>query len=254
MTRSIIPRSIADFPLASMRRGASVASVVAFVTLSVLGFVSSGQDRGPATTGRSAVVESTLFEPVAGQASPGNAGLFVGVNEFKSDPDVHPLRFAVNDAVEQCHLFVTELKLLPARQCYLAISGVPVGERVTRHLAELKQLGVQVVGAEKSTILRSFVMTRQNAAPGTGLLVVSFSSHGFTEKRVDYVMPSDGLRAFLEDTAVRLSSVEEQMSASKAGHRLLLVDACQERLSDAARMAGLPAGQAMTADFSDLLK
>ena len=209
---------------------------------------------------RSLVVEgaagggTALFAPLADEASAGNAGLFVGVNQFTVDPDVQPLRFAVNDAVEQCHLFVTELKLLSARQCYLALSGEPAGERVTRHLAELKQLGVQVVGAEKSTILRSFVRARQGVQTKTGLLVVSFSSHGFTDKRIGYVMPSDGLRTFLEDTAIRLSSVEEQMNASQAGHRLLLVDACQERLSDGSRSSEIMNGQAMTADFLELLK
>ncbi|MFO0819474.1 MAG: SUMF1/EgtB/PvdO family nonheme iron enzyme [Pirellulales bacterium] len=178
----------------------------------------------------------------------------MGVNKFTADPDVQPLRFAVNDAIEQCHLFVVELKLLPANQCVLALSGEAVGERVQRHLADLKQRGVQVVGAEKSTLLRSFVRVRGLVRPITGLLVVSFSSHGFTDKRVGYVMPSDGLRTFLEDTAIRLSSVEEQMNASQAGHRLLLVDACQERLSDAARGSGMTGGQAMTADFLELLK
>ncbi|MFO0905747.1 MAG: SUMF1/EgtB/PvdO family nonheme iron enzyme [Pirellulales bacterium] len=215
---------------------------------------------GTAAAGRSLVVEgaasggASLFAPLSDVASSGNGGLFVGVNQFTADPDMQPLRFAVNDAVEQCHLFVAELKLLPARQCYLAISGEPSGERVTRHLAELKQLGVQVVGAEKSTILRSFVRTRQGVQPKSGLLVVSFSSHGFTDKRVGYVMPSDGLRTFLEDTAIRLSSVEEQMNASQAGHRLLLVDACQERLSDGARSSRIASGRAMTADFLELLK
>ncbi|MFO0820890.1 MAG: SUMF1/EgtB/PvdO family nonheme iron enzyme [Pirellulales bacterium] len=210
---------------------------------------------GPRNIVRDATVESSpaLFTPLSSEAAAGNGGLFVGVNKFK-DANVQPLRFAVNDAIEQCHLFVVELNLLPARQCVLALSGEAVGEGVQRHLDELKQRGVQVVEAEKSTLLQSFVLVRGYVRPMTGLLVVSFSSHGFTDKRVGYVMPSDGLRTFLEDTAVRLSSVEEQMNASQAGHRLLLVDACQERLSDAARSSGMTGGQAMTADFLELLK
>lgn len=46
-----------------------------------------------------------------------------------------------------------------------------------------------------------------------------------------YVMPHDGLRELMSDTALRLSAIERLMDASSAGHRLLFVDACQERVS-----------------------
>ncbi|MFO0819485.1 MAG: SUMF1/EgtB/PvdO family nonheme iron enzyme [Pirellulales bacterium] len=245
----------------TIRRRGRAAGTLALCLVSVA--LSSAQDSskpsrpaGPRNIALDATAESSpsLFTPLSSEPSAGNGGLFVGVNKFTADPDVQPLRFAVNDAIEQCHLFVVELKLLPANQCVLALSGEAAGERVQRHLDDLKQRGVQVVGAEKSTLLRSFVRVRGFVRSMTGLLVVSFSSHGFTDKRVGYVMPSDGLRTFLEDTAIRLSSVEEQMNASQAGHRLLLVDACQERLSDAARSSGMTGGQAMTADFLELLK
>ncbi|MFO0819467.1 MAG: SUMF1/EgtB/PvdO family nonheme iron enzyme [Pirellulales bacterium] len=233
------------------------------LTLYLIGVTLSAQEKrepirpaGPRNIVREATAESSpsLLAPLSSEAAEGNGGLFVGVNEFSADPDVPPLRFAVNDAIEQCHLFVVELKLLPAHHCVLALSGVAVGEKVHQHLDDLKQRGVQMVGAEKSVLLRSFVRVRGFVRPMTGLLVVSFSSHGFTDKRVGYVMPSDGLRTFLEDTAIRLASVEEQMNASQAGHRLLLVDACQERLSVAARSSTMTGSQAMTADFLELLK
>lgn len=197
---------------------------------------------------------ASLFAPLSEEASAGNGGLFVGVNEFRADSGVPPLRFAVNDAVEQCYLFVVELKLLPAKQCVLALSGSPAGVVVSQHLEELKRRGVQVLGAERSTILQSLVATCKAERPKTGLIVASFSSHGFTSNRQGFVMPSDGLRTLLEDTAISLTSVEQRLESSQAGHRLLLVDACQERLSEGARAGGTEGGQAMTADFAALLK
>ena len=60
---------------------------------------------------------NAVFRPVAEQAPAGNAGLFVGVNEFTEDNDIPPLRFAVHDAIEQSHLFVVRLQLIPPRNC-----------------------------------------------------------------------------------------------------------------------------------------
>ena len=58
------------------------------------------------------------MRPVDASLRLGNAGLFVGVNEFE-DESIQSLRFAVNDAVAQAHLFVLELQLIPAENATL---------------------------------------------------------------------------------------------------------------------------------------
>jgi uncharacterized caspase-like protein len=84
---------------------------------------------------------------------------------------------------------------------------------------------------------------------------VSLSSHGFEDASVPCITPADGLKSFLSDTAVKLATIEDQMRNSKAGHRLLLVDACQEKVSVATEKAiSVRATIAMSSTFSDILK
>jgi formylglycine-generating enzyme required for sulfatase activity len=69
--------SIAASPRAPHRVLAAAASLIAlslFCTPFIA--VTSGQDRPAATTNRNVVVEGTLFEPLEGVATSGNAGLF----------------------------------------------------------------------------------------------------------------------------------------------------------------------------------
>jgi formylglycine-generating enzyme required for sulfatase activity len=210
--------------------------------------ISRGQDRGPATTGRSAVVESTLFEPVTGQAPPGNAGLFIGVNEFPKDARLNRLQFAVHDAVEQAYLFVFELKLIPAENCFLLLSGAPTAEPVRQHLERLKASKAVVSSADRNEILSKLETLSGIGGKPSDLLVCSVSSHGFIADGRPYVMPSDGSKSRLKLTAVSLDQVEVDMEQSRAGHRLLFVDACQERV--AAKSTGVAmAEQGMDAAF-----
>jgi uncharacterized caspase-like protein len=179
--------------------------------------------------------------------------MFVGVNEFTRDVGLNELAYAVHDAIELAHLFVFELKLMPASNCYLLLSGEPASDAATvkQHLAQLKAAGAKVSGADRSKILLTFLDLRKIAKSELNLFVCSFSSHGFNEGRTAYVMPSDGHRELLSDTAVPLETIETKMEDSKAGHRLLLVDACQERVS---ARGSTSTGKAAEAAFIDALK
>ncbi|MFO0905758.1 MAG: SUMF1/EgtB/PvdO family nonheme iron enzyme [Pirellulales bacterium] len=210
--------------------------------------LSSGQEGPSARPSRSLVVEGTVFEPVAGAAPSGNAGLFIGVNEFTKDKKLNRLQFAVHDAVEQAYLFVFELKLIPAENCILLLSGEPTAPSVQRHLEQLKAAKAVVSTADRNEILSQLETVRGIGTKAADLLVCSVSSHGFMAEGRPYVMPSDGLKTRLKLTAVALDTVEEDMEQSQAGHRLLFVDACQERI--AAKSVGPPtAEQGMDAAF-----
>ena len=191
------------------------------------------------------------YAPVAGKAPANNAGLFVGVNTFAVDQGLRSLNFAVNDAIAQAHLFVLELKLVSPGNCYLALSGQPTSERVKEQLAALEKAGIRRVSAGKSHVLRTLLVVERIPADESDLLVVSISSHGFEERGVPYAMPSDGLRSMLADTAINILSVERRLAESKAGKRLLLLDACRER--PAAEGKGGDGSGAMTAAFRDAL-
>lgn len=172
-----------------------------------------------------------LFEPLAVEALAGNAGFFVGVGEFPNDDGVSSLSFATHDAIELAYLFSLELQLIPPKNCHLALGGEPTAEAVKGHLEQLRRAGAKITTADRSRILLTLRQVKGIAQDPSNLLICSFSSHGFQDRADPYVMPSDGVRDLLAETAVPLKTIETMMQDSKAGHRLLLVDACQERVS-----------------------
>src|SRR5438034_10023198 len=95
------------------------------------------------------------YAPVVPNAPAHNAGLFVGVNEFRVDKVIAPLRFAVDDAIAQAHLFVIDLKLIAPDNAFIALSGAPSTETAATQLAELSKTGVLRVDAVKSSVLMS---------------------------------------------------------------------------------------------------
>ncbi len=176
-----------------------------------------------------------LFKPVSAEASSGNSGLFVGVNRFDKDESLNDLAYAVHDAIEIAYLFAFELKLIPPENCVLLLSGEPSlnesSSMIQDHLEQLRRSGATIKSADRTEIFLSFIKLTKIAAKESDLLVTSFSSHGFEDRGMAYIMPSDGVKQLLSATAVPLQTIESQMQESKAGHRLLLVDACQERIS-----------------------
>ncbi|MGD0060502.1 MAG: SUMF1/EgtB/PvdO family nonheme iron enzyme [Verrucomicrobiia bacterium] len=185
--------------------------------------------------------------PIADSAPGGNAALFVGVNQFGEDTSLQSLRFAVNDAIAQTHLFVLELKLIPAENTYLALSGEPSTDEAKIQVAALEKAGVHRISALKSSLLRALQTVANIPSAAEDMVVVSVSSHGFEERGQAFVMPADGIRGFLEDTAVNLGSVEQRLAQSKAGKRLMLVDACREKPIIGGKGADVPMSPAFRA-------
>ena len=88
-----------------------------------------GQEPGVRGVG---VRQQTLIAPVSPRPSVGNAGLFVGVNQFSKQSGLGTLQFAVHDAIELAFAFVVELQLIPPQNCWLLIEGVT--QRSNHHL------------------------------------------------------------------------------------------------------------------------
>ena len=166
------------------------------------------------------------FKPLSDTS--GNAGLFVGVNEFTGDPSLSPLRFAANDAIAIAHLFIAEIGLVPADRAIVLISGEPAGPKASAQLDDLRTRGVHVGKPRYIDFFRGLRDTISRPEQRDDLLVLSLSSHGFEERGTVYVMPCDGLRASLFATGIKLSDVEDAVGKSKAGKRLLVLDTCRE--------------------------
>lgn len=173
----------------------------------------------------------------AGQSTAGNAALFVGVNTFR-DEDVQPLRFAVNDAVAQAHLFVLQLQLVPARNTVLLVSGEPSTAAARRQLEALREAGVRISEALRAEMLRELRWVSDRATRTADLLLASISSHGFEDGAVPYILPTDGLLSDLAENGLSLKAVETRLEKSKAGTRLLIVDACRERPTSGGKNLG----------------
>ncbi|MEM0914904.1 MAG: SUMF1/EgtB/PvdO family nonheme iron enzyme [Planctomycetota bacterium] len=202
-----------------------------------------------AQSDRAIGVEAVYTAPVAEAAPAGNAGLFVGINTFTDDRGIRPLRYAVNDAVAQAHLFVVELRLIAPNNAFLALAGEPSTDSARQQLAALRAAGVAEIPGRKTSVLRQLLLVEKLPNAASDLLVVSISSHGFEEDGTAYAMPTDGLRGILGDTAIDLGTVEHRLARSKAGKRLLILDACRERPSADGKGGDLP----MTAAFRGAL-
>ena len=186
------------------------------------------------------------FNLVSEKPSPASAALFVGVNSFSEDNGLANLRCAVNDAVEQAFVFVRELKLIKPENCILCLSGQPTTPLVAKQLQLLKQSGAEVTAATKPKILQSLRIIGRIGSSRQDIVVVSFSTHGFESRSGVYLMPTDGLRGFLDDTAIFSGTVKDTIGKSRAGKKLLILDACRERVENS-RSSG--SGRAMSQRF-----
>lgn len=238
----------------SQLRSACGWIAVAFSLAVPIGSLVAAEAQSPASDVRGAgdAYLPVPIEPGAGRVS---CGLFVGVNRF-DDRSLQPLRFAVHDAVEQAYLFVVELQLIAPRNCFLALSGDPSAQPVAQHLAALRELGVTITEAGANALLDALDRMVKTSGAEIDFLVVSICSHGFDKDGLAYIMPSDGRLDRLERTAVSLSEVEDRMAAVRQGrYRLLIVDACQERLLNDGRRGGAPARTpGMSAAFAEALE
>ncbi len=186
------------------------------------------------------------LQAVTPLARSNSAGLFVGVNEFTKDSSLASLNCAVNDAVSQAYLFVEELKLIPANNCILCLSGQPTLPVAVEQLRRLKAAGAELKNAAKSDILNGLIIATRMPVSGEDLVIVSVSSHGFEDDNSIYIMPSDGLRAYLSDTALRSKILTDTISESRAGKKMVILDACRERVG---RSKSGGAGPAMSEAF-----
>ena len=176
------------------------------------------------TTERDIGVEA---RPLAGQDIGSSAGVFVGVNEFVDDDNIRDLRYAVNDAIAQAHLFVIQLRLIPAKNSWICLGGDPSGTEARAKLQALRKAGVNVFGAKKNQMLESCASALKKPQGQGDTIVFFISTHGFSVSGESHLVPEDAKLAWLRETTIRLRSLAEQISDSPAGKKLILLDACR---------------------------
>jgi len=180
-----------------------------------------------------------------------SAGLFVGVRDFE-DPQLTPVSYAVDDAVDLAHLFVLELELIEARKVVLALSGEPQKVASRSRLEKLRSEGATVETAEQSDLIRLLGEQGRAAGPG-GLYVVAVASHGFSDQGSDFLVASDSRKRRIVRTGIAVSELLDDVSRSGTRRQLVLLDACRERLSSDTRSGGADSESAFGQAFADAI-
>ncbi|MDX1998302.1 MAG: caspase family protein, partial [Thermoanaerobaculia bacterium] len=165
-----------------------------------------------------------------------SAGLFVGVSEFE-DSRIREVPYAVDDAVDLAHLFVLELGLITPESSVLALSGEPKKPETAGRLAALLARGVKRSKARQSDVYR-YLGELGRSTGERGLFVVTVASHGFTDQGGDFIVASESVAEHRLRSGVSVDEVFDDVAKAQAPRRLVLLDTCRDRFSQATRGAG----------------
>lgn len=177
-------------------------------------------------------------------------GLFVGVGEFDERSYLPRLRHANDDAVALAHLFTIDLQLIAPDRVRLATAGETQTPESKVRMAALEKAGVRRVPATRTELMLAFqeLADSRKSAP-EGLLVATFSTHGYEEKGTVYLMPADGVRRFTTQTGVPLSMLQMAFHEGQAKTKLVILDICRS-----SGEGGIKGTESMSAGFERSLK
>lgn len=190
------------------------------------------------------VLEAQGFDPAQ------SAGLFIGVSRF-DDPLFAEIPFAVDDAVDLAYLFSHELRLIGAEKVVLGLAGEPRKPESGERLRRLLEDGAQRVTASQADIY-AHLDAQRRAAGRAGLFVMAIASHGFSDQGGDFLVAASSLKRPMERTGVAVNELFDDVASSSSPRRIVLLDACRERLSNAIRASG-EAEAAMSRGFADAI-
>ena len=173
------------------------------------------------------VVPASVRQALGFDASE-SVGFFVGIRHFEDDALVE-VPYAVDDAVDLAHLFSVELQLIEPAKIILSLAGEPQKQGSQERLEVLLEAGAVRHGAEQTDIYRLLSEIGNRSGP-RGLLVVSLATHGFSHDGTDFLVASDSLRSRIQRTGVAVHELFHDISEAAAPRRLVLFDACRERL------------------------
>lgn len=174
--------------------------------------------------------------------------MFVGVSQFE-DSRFADVPFAADDAVDLAHLFCFELGLIRPEKALIALAGEPRKPESIERLRALLAAGTRRISARQADVYSQLeTQARISAAPG--LLLVTFSTHGYSDQGADYLMATDSLIRRAVRTGIAVHEVFDDVARARAPRRLVLLDACRERLSKGTRSIVPALESAMSKGFA----
>jgi hypothetical protein len=179
---------------------------------------------------------AALHSPVASEDS---AALFVGVRLFPEDDTLTEVPYAVDDAVDLAWVMAMggKPRLVSPRRVVLALSGKPQKPESKERLAALIAAGAEERPARHADILKLLRSQAGSVGPN-GILIVSFATHGVSEKGTQYLLTASSLLRDRE-TAVPETKIREIVEDASVPRALILLDACRQKLTTNTR-DGLP--------------
>ena len=183
-----------------------------------------------------------------------SAGLFVGVRSFE-DRYFAEVPYAVDDAVDLAHLFAVELSLITPDRVILALAGEPQKEESQKRLQTLLNAGASQRSARWGDIYDHLTKSRK-ATGQRGVLVVTLATHGFNEGGHDYLVGSDSRRRLITSGmggGIGVNHVLDEISKAASPRRLVLLDACRERLISKRAGSGPDTESAMGNAFAEAI-
>ncbi len=192
----------------------------------------------------------------AGFDSADSCGVFIGINDFVDangtvNDRLMPLRFAVDDAIDLAYAFCFDRDVVSADRTRLLLSGEPAKESSRDKLIKLVAAGAERQRATQIGIRDSIELAKSRSKQD-GLLIVSFASHGITNREGHSVLLARDSRIDKPDTCLALGGLLDFVSNAKAKRRLVLVDACRDRVDR--NRAGDDRYAKMYSEFREALK
>lgn len=214
------------------------AAARSYALLAILWFAISSPEVAfsQAPSSRSVVIVSDGARQAAGFDPADSSGLFVGIRQFR-DAELTAVPYAVDDAVDLAHLFVFDLELIHAGKVILALAGSAQKPASRRRLKELIDAGARTQEAGRSDLFR--LLGKQALASGpSGLFITTVATHGFSKEGQDSLVTWDAVRADLAKTGFLVADLLEKVAEARAPRRLVLIDACRERLTSSRSLGG----------------
>jgi hypothetical protein len=222
MIRFIIPLSL--------KRPGSLAVFVVLISIAA-----AGMSKSQPTSRGFNVVPSDVRMSEGFDASQ-SIGVFLGIRTF-DDPRFAEVPFAADDAVDLAYLFAVNLELIKPESVFLILSGEPQKEVSKNRLQELLNLGATQRQPTQANIYALLEDQPLKTGPN-GLFVLTLATHGFSDQGADYLVAFDSRRRRIARTGIAVNEIFDDVSRSTCPRRIVLIDACRERLSAETRAGG----------------
>lgn|GEM_PF-457214 len=157
----------------------------------------------------------------------------MGISSFE-DERIPSVPFAADDAIDLAHLFALELELILPERTVLLLAGEPRKPESAERLKLLLERGARRHGARQRDVYH-YLGELARGTEARGIAVFTVATHGVSDQGGDFLVATDSLKERTLRTGVAVAELFDEIARASAARRLVLLDACRERLSQGMR-------------------